>query len=181
MNNQVPVSQAQVSQAMEDRTQGDNLPAVPPPKGKLMFRLEVPESKGDLVTNYRPDVEADRVEVSRCMSPSDCRLDVHVGKTIRVVGVLLNMAEFESQDVKGEMMEKVYASIALEDGTIIGTTGKAVMGQLAFLIGASKPGPFDPPVEFEVRRHKSQPPKQDYYSLRRVRPPQRKQGKEGAK
>jgi hypothetical protein len=164
--------------AVEPLNSPANLPATTQPRGKLVFRLQLPQDKGDLVTNYRPDVEDDRVEVSRAMSPCDNNLDVHVGKTIRVVGVLLNMAEFESQEVKGETTEKVYASIVLEDGTIIGTTGKAVMGQLCFLIGASAPGPFNPPVEFEVRSHKVAPPKKPYYSLRRVRPSQR-QGKKG--
>lgn len=146
------------------------LVAVPvaPAKGKLV--LVIPRDKGDLVTNYRPDAEEDQIAVSRAMSPSDARLDVYVGKTIKVVGIVLNMAEFESQEVKGEMVDKVYASIVLEDGTIIGTTGKAVMGQLAYLIGAAKPGPFSPPVEFEVRSHKVPPPKQPYYSLRRCLP-----------
>lgn len=139
-------------------------------KPSKVMVLEVPRDKGDMVTNFRMDVEADQVAVSRAMSPADQRLDAYVGKTIRLVGVVLNMAEFESQEVKGEMVEKVYASLVLDDGTIVGTTGKAVMGQLAYLVGAARPGPFDPPVEFEVRRHKSAPPKQDYFSLRRTLP-----------
>lgn len=159
-----------------------NLPAVVPDgraKGKLV--LVIPRDKGDLVTNYRPEAEEDQIAVSRAMSPSDARLDVYVGKTIKVVGIVLNMAEFESQEVKGEMVEKVYASIVLEDGTIIGTTGKAVMGQLAYLIGAARPGPFSPPIEFEVRSHKVPPPKQPYYSLRRCLPAKVGGGKGGAK
>lgn len=139
------------------------------PASKLMT-LQVPREKGDLVTNFRYDHAEDAVSISRAMSPCDNNLDVHVGKAIRIVGVVLNMAEFESQEVKGEMVERVYASIVLDDGSIVGTTGKAVMGQLAFLVGSSAPGPISPPAEYEVRRHKSQPPKQDYYSLRRILP-----------
>ena len=157
----------------------EDVPKVMPAQRKGVLRLELPKDKGDLVTNFRSEVEEDRVEVSRAMSPSDCNLDDYVDKTIKVIGVVLNMAEFESQEVKGEMVEKVYASIVCEDGTVIGTTGKAVMGQLAYLIGSGQSGPFCPPVEFEVRRHKSTPPKQPYYSLRRVRPTQ-KQPKQGA-
>lgn len=132
--------------------------------------LQVPRQKGDLLTNFSQGNEEDEIEVSRAMSPCDCNLDVYVGKTINVVGVVMNMAEFESQEIKGEMVERVYASLVLDDGTVVGTTGKAVMGQLAYLVGTRHPGKFDPPVTFEVRRHKSPPPKQDYYSLRRVLP-----------
>jgi len=149
-----------------------NLPAVVPvvpAKGRMV--LVVPKELGDMCTNYDMTVTNDQVAVSRAMAPADARLDAYVGKTIAVVGVVMNMAEFESQESPGELTEKVYASIVLQDGTIIGTTGKAVMGQLAYLIGASKAGAFDPPVEFEVRQHKSTPPKQPYYSLRRVAAP----------
>lgn len=157
-----------------------NIPANLPARRKGVIRLELPKDKGDLLTNFRSEVEADRVEVSRAMSPSDCNLDAYVDKTIKIIGVVINMAEFESQEVKGEMVEKCYASIVLDDGTVIGTTGKAVMGQLAYLVGAGQAGPFDPPVEFEVRRHKSTPPKQPYYSLRRVRVVQAPKKKVGA-
>ena len=132
--------------------------------------LQLPKDKGDLLTNFCGGTEQDEIDASRAMSPCDLRLDSFVGKTITVVGVVMNMAEFESQEVKGEMVERIYASIVLADGTVIGTTGKAVMGQLAYLIGQRPSGRFNPPVEFEVRTHKSPSPKQPYYSLRRVLP-----------
>lgn len=130
--------------------------------------LQVPRNKGDLLTNFQAGVEADEIQVSRAMSPCDCNLDRYLGKTIAVVGVVMNMTEFESTEVAGEFEDRIYASIILADGTIVGTTGKAVMGQLGYIIGTRLPGPFDPPIEFEVREHKSPPPKRPYYSLRRV-------------
>lgn len=151
-----------------------------PYQRKGVIRLELPKDKGDLVTNFRAEVEADRVEVSRAMAPADCKMDIYVGKTIKIVGVVINMAEFERMDGSGEIDEKPYASIVLEDGTVIGTTGKALMGQLAYMVGAGQQGPFSPPLEFEVRRHKSTPPKQDYYSMRRVRDKQIAPKKGGA-
>jgi hypothetical protein len=153
-------------------TTSPSLPALASAAGRKVMRLELPAEKGDLLTNYRPDVDADQIDVSRAMAPCDCNMDVYVGKTIRVSGIVMNMAEFESQEVKGEIVEKVYASIVLDDGTVIGTSGKAVMGQLAYLIGTAKNGPFVPPVEFEVRTHKVSPPKKPYYSIRRVKPAQ---------
>lgn len=146
----------------------DQLQQLPTPRQSRTLALEVPKEKGDLLTNYRLENADDEVNVSRAMSPCDKNLDAYVGQVIAVVGVVLNMAEFESQDVKGEMIEKVYASLVLDDGTIVGTTGKAVMGQLAYLVKARPGGAFSPPAMFEVRQHKTAPPKQPYYSLRRV-------------
>lgn len=137
---------------------------------KVMLRLEMPAVKGDLLTNFRPHEEADQIAVSRAMSPADHTLAEYIGQKIRIVGVVINMAEFESQEIKGEYVEKPYASIVLDDGKVIGTTGKACMGQLSYFVGCNKNGPADPPWEYEVRTHKVAPPKQPYYSLRRVLP-----------
>jgi hypothetical protein len=134
-----------------------------------MVILELPQDKGDLLTNYAPDNPEDQIAVSRAMAPSDANLSHYVGKIIRVAGVVMNMAEFDDLQAAGEVVEKVYASIVLDDGIVIGTTGKAVMGQLAYLIGANPQGEFKPPIPFEVRQHPSKGPKQPYYSLRRVK------------
>lgn len=142
--------------------------AAVPEKPRLgLMTLQLPESKTDLVSNYRFGNPEDEVAISRAMAPCDATLQPYVGKTINVVGVVLNMATFDVPDSPGETIDKVYASIVLEDGTIVGTSGKAVMGQLAFLCGSAKGGPIGPPAEFEVRSHKSKHPT-PYYSLRRV-------------
>src|SRR5215471_17368476 len=136
--------------------------------GARLIKLQLPTERGDLLTNLSTGKEADEIALSRAMAKCDTTLQPYIGKVIRIAGVVMNMAEFESQEVRGEYTEKVYASIVLDDGTVIGTTGKAVMGQLAYLIGSKPSGSFNPPVEFEVRQHPSPPPKQPYYSIRRV-------------
>lgn len=177
------MSNSNPSQALAPAVQqpSNALPSTPPANGAVQSQrkitLVVPKEKGDIISNFNPYDDADAVELSRAMSPSDASLEPYVGKTISVVGVVLNMAEFESDQVKGEMIERVYASIVLADGTVVGTTGKAVMGQLAFLIGSKPSGKFDPPVEYEVRSHDMPKPKKPYFSLRRVLPPGAKGGK----
>jgi hypothetical protein len=169
MSNQLTPTK-QLEQQGPDPSPNPNLPsaAVAGPASRVMV-LQLPKAKDQLVSNFRFDDPSDAIEISRAMSPCDCNLDVYVGKLISVVGVLLNMAEFEADDGSGEMRDKVYASIVLDDDTIVGTSGKAVMGQLAHLIGSVKPGRIDPPVVFEVRSHDMPKPKQPYYSLRRAR------------
>jgi hypothetical protein len=142
--------------------------AVPPKR--VLLRLEMPQQMGDLISNFRPDVEADQISVSRAMAPSDKTLEDYVGKTIKVIGVVINMAAFENREGSGEVVEKPYASIVTDDGSVVGTTGKACMGQLSYFVGCNKNGPADPPWEYEVRSHPMPKPKQPYYSLRRVLP-----------
>lgn len=131
--------------------------------------LVMPREKGDLVTNFQPGSEDDEIDLSRAMSPVDEGLLPHVGKIISVVGVVMIMTEFESDKIPGEMIERNYASLVLADDTIIGTTGVVVMKELAALLMMRSPGRFDPPVCFEVRQIPSAPPKQPYFSLRRVK------------
>lgn len=178
MQSQEPivVDRLPITSSMVPANQTQNQPLAVSSGGK-MLRLELPQNKGDLLTNYRQHHPDDQVDVSRAMSPCDCNLDQYIGKTIAVVGVVLNMAEFQADDGSGELVERVYASIVLDDGKVVGTSGKAVMGQLAYLVRCNPDGPISPPAVFEVRQHPVEKPKKPYYSLRRVRGVDKADGK----
>lgn len=129
-----------------------------------------------MVTNLRADDEAERIMISRLLSPVDDRLVEFVGQTVEVSAVVMNLTELESMQVAGQMVEKVYASIQFADGKIIGTTSNAVITQLAFLIGGNKRGIWDPPIRLEIRAHKSRK-SLTYISARQELPPSKSKGK----
>lgn len=148
---ELPTKAAELSQLPTPYSQ----PALPATTAKTNLAATTPTQRGELVTNLRADDEGERVLVSRLMSPVDDRLMAYVGKTIEVSAVVMSLTEFESLSSPGEMVDKVYATIQLADGKIIGTTSNAVITQLAFLVGSNKRGAWEPPVKLEVRSHQS--------------------------
>jgi hypothetical protein len=144
--------------------------------------LVLPQNSSDLVTNLDPGLEDDEIAISRCLAPCDCNLDKYVGKTIGVVAVVINMGSFEKDNSPGELEDKAYFSMLLDDDTVVGGAGKVVVKQLGFAVGAGRGGRFNPVKFYEVREHPMPKPKQPYYSLRRVNPPKAAQaGKGGGK
>jgi hypothetical protein len=151
------------------------------PKPKRIRSLDLPTEIGDFITNYDDDSEEGQIALSRASNPADIDLKPYIGKTIKVVGAVLKCIELEDMQKPGELKKVVYASIVLDTGEIIGTASKIPVDQLSHFI-RQRTGRTDlPPAEYEVRTHKSKPPKQPYFSLRRVLPPKTEKTTGGAR
>lgn len=135
---------------------------------KRVKSQSLPRALGEFITTYSDEDEQGQVALSRAMCPADSRLDNYVGKTIRVAGAVLKMVELDDLKNPGQTVQRVYCSIVLDNGEVIGTCSPIPVDQMASLIRQREGKTGLAPAEYEVTQHPSKPPKQPYFSMRRV-------------
>lgn len=179
--NQPQPSQPQTQYAEHPSIPAEQLRVAAEGAPKRIKSLNLPCELGEYITSYSDDSEEDQVALSRAMCPTDSTLEPYVGKSIRVAGAMLRMVELDDLNNPGERVQRIYCAMVLDDGLVIGTCSRIPIDQMAHLIRQREGKRGMPPAEYEVKKHPSKPPKQPYYSLRRIFTPAQGKGKGVAK